>query len=48
VRIYLQCSHPAIEQIAAAEKRIMEQRERLYRAVRPALQLRGRTVSSRL
>ena len=34
----------AIEKIAAEEKRVMERGERLYRAGRPALQLRGRTV----
>ncbi len=34
----------AIEQIAAEEKRVMERGERLYRAGRLPLQLRGRTV----
>jgi putative phosphoribosyl transferase len=34
----------AIEQIAAEERLVLEQRERLYRAGRPALQLRDQTV----
>jgi putative phosphoribosyl transferase len=34
----------AIEKIAAEERLVLEQRERLYRAGRPALQLRDQTV----